>query len=157
MYHFIKFILPIIICLLLSEPAIAAEDDSGLSCFARHLDTDELVEVNTASGIAGEKIALAQWPLGYPTIVIEDSKFVKLPKNVRHFIYYHECAHLQLQTDNERVTDCEALNSLVDKQQYNEFDVRKLVAGLVKETGKSLRWSNLLNCETFPQTSLTDK
>jgi hypothetical protein len=62
-----------------------------------------------------EKIATAQWPLGYPTIVIDDRAFLKLPINVRQFVYYHECAHLKFETKDEYEVDCKSLE-LINKK-----------------------------------------
>lgn len=118
-----------------------------LSCYTRHLDTDEIVEVKTVSGLAGSKIATAQWPLGYPTIVIDDSAFTKLPDNAKKFIYYHECAHLTLLTKNENEADCESIKTMTEKHGLTELDIRILVKTLVKKFGLSRRWTNLLMCE----------
>jgi hypothetical protein len=150
--YFKKYL--IIFVYLLLPLNVAAETDISskkLSCFARHLDTDKLVEVKTVSGIASSKIATAQWPLGYPTIVIDDSAFVKLPKNAKQFIYYHECAHLTLKTEDEHEADCESVNLLVENHVFSKLDVRKLVQTLSKELGWSRRWQELLSCESVPE------
>ena len=135
-------------------PLNAASQDTiktdKLSCTAKHLDTNELVEVKTVSGIMGGKIAIAQWPLGYPTIVINASTFVKLPKNAKQFIYYHECAHLTLNNKDEYVADCESINILVEKHGFSEINIRKLIQSLTKTLGWSRRWQELLNCESVP-------
>ena len=122
-----------------------------LSCFAKHLDTDQLIEVKTVSALPTKKIATAQWLLGYPTIAIDESAFVKLPKNAKQFIYYHECAHLTLKTENEHSADCESINSLVEKHDYSKIDIRKLIQSLTKKLGWSRRWQELLNCNSVPE------
>lgn len=123
--------------------------NSQLSCYAKHLDTDEIVRVKTISGFAGNKVATAQWLLGFPTIVLDDSAFVKLPKNIRQFVYYHECAHLKLKHDDERVTDCESINLLIINNNSSALGIRRLVQSLTQEFGWSQRWSNLLDCKSF--------
>ncbi len=149
MFKIIIYFLLNSICL--SFPLIAAAQDKNendkLSCTARHLDTDKEVEVKIVSSIPGKKIATAQWPLGYPTIAIDNSAFAKLPKNAKHFIYYHECAHLKLMSNNEHEVDCESINLLVTRSHYSEMQVRKLVQALKQEFGWSKRWSNLLDCK----------
>lgn len=132
--------------LLTTTNVVATAADKKLSCYAKHLDTDNLVEVKIVSSIASKKIATAQWPLGYPTIAIDNSAFVKLTKNTRQFIYYHECAHLTLRTKDEHEADCESINILMKKHHYKELDVRKLVKNLSEEFGLSQRWSDLLAC-----------
>ena len=142
-------------CLLFSIsilfPLIAASQDAiendKLSCAAKHLDTDKEVEVKIVSSISGKKIATAQWPLGYPTIAIDDSAFAKLPKNAKQFVYYHECAHLRLMSNDEHEVDCESINLLVERSHYSEIQVRRLVQALKQEFGWSKRWSNLLDCK----------
>ena len=135
----------------LSSHALAKDEitHAPLNCTAKHLYTDQLVEVKISHGITGKKIAAAQWHSGHPTIVIDDSAFVRQPINIRLFIYYHECAHLTLTDKGEAVADCESLNSLVEKQHYSELDIRKLIRSLAKQLGLSQRWSNLLNCSVF--------
>ncbi len=125
--------------------------NSKLSCKAKHLDTDEEVEVKTTSSLPTKKIATAQWPFGYPTIAIDESVFVKLPANARQFIYYHECAHLKFQIKSEQEADCKGLELMINKHELSEIDVRQLVNIMVKEFGLSPRWTNLLNCESFPE------
>ena len=125
--------------------AIETNNDR-LTCFAKHLDTNEEVEVKITSAISSKKIATAQWPLGYPTITINDSDFVKLPDNARQFIYYHECAHLKYKIKDELKTDCKSLELMQEKHQIKEIDVRRLVNTLVKEFGMSHRWRALLEC-----------
>lgn len=122
-----------------------------LSCFAKHLDTDQLVEVKTVSALPSKKIATAQWPLGYPTIAIDESAYAKLPKNAKQFVYYHECAHLTLKTEDEYSTDCESINSLVEKHGYSEIDIRKLIQSLTKKLGWSKRWEKLISCKNLPE------
>lgn len=135
---------------LLSINVYAIEQDiDRLTCFAKHLDTDEEVEVKIISAIRSKQIATAQWPLGYPTIAINDSDFIKLPKNARQFIYYHECAHLKYRLKDEFETDCKSLELMKEKHQIKKIDVRKLVKTLIKEFGMSHRWSELLQCEEF--------
>lgn len=111
MAHTLKIFLIISFSLLFSLNTVALESDKNtqLTCFAKHLDTNNEVEVKIIPGIAGENIATAQWPLGYPTIVIDNSKFLKLPVNARQFIYYHECAHLKLEIKDEYKADCKSL------------------------------------------------
>ena len=121
--------------------------NNTLSCTAKHLDTGEKVEVKTVSAIAGEKIATAQWPLGYPTIALDDSAFIKLPMNARQFIYYHECAHLKYRTRDEQEADCAGLELMIEQHGLSEINIRKLVKTLAKEFGLSIRWSNLLMCK----------
>ena len=132
--------------IVLGNPLLVYADTNKLSCSAKHLNSNEQVEVKIASAYVGNKVATAQWPEGHPTIVIDDSKFVKLPINVRQFIYYHECAHLQLKTEDEFIADCHSVDTLINKHDYSERDIRKLVKVLVKEFGMSLRWSSLLDC-----------
>jgi len=149
----LKVLLPFCLCLLIPLNATAgAVKNDKLTCLARHLDTDQLVEVKTVSGIgiAMNKVATAQWPLGYPTIVIDDSAFVKLPKNAKQFVYYHECAHLKFTIKDEHTADCESVNLLVEKHAYAELDIRRLMQSLSKEFGWSRRWQELLNCESSP-------
>ncbi len=136
-----------ILILLLPFNSLALETDNGrLNCFAKHLDTDEEVAVKITSAISSKKIATAQWPLGYPTITINDNDFLKLPKNARQFIYYHECAHLKYRIKDEFKTDCKSIELMKDKHQIKEIDVRKLTRALIKEFGMSHRWSALLQC-----------
>jgi hypothetical protein len=142
----------IIFVVLLLPIVVSAEtniDNKTLSCSAKHLDTDKLVEVKIVSSIAGKKIATAQWPLGYPTIAIDDSAFVKLPTAAKQFVFYHECAHLKLRASDEQVMDCESINLLVSQNDYSEIDVRRLIQTLTQEFGWSKRWSKLLNCGNF--------
>ena len=81
MFKIINFILLAII----SSPSIATPqspiENDKLSCTARHLDTNKEVEVKIVSSIPGKKVATAQWPLGYPSIAIDNGAFAKLPKN----------------------------------------------------------------------------
>ncbi len=150
MYYPLKTSLVLTVCALLPLNAVSEETvtTDKLSCYAKHLDTNKLVEVKTVSGITGSKIATAQWPLGYPTIVIDNSAFVKLLKNAKQFIYYHECAHLQTKTEDEHEADCTSIDALVEKHDYSALDVRKLIQTLSKELGWSRRWQELLNCES---------
>lgn len=127
----------------------AANSKEQYSCYAEHLDTEEEVEVKIISAITSKKIATAQWPLGYPTIAINDSDFIKLPENARQFIYYHECAHLKYQIKDEFQTDCKSLELINEKHSLTELDIKKLVDTLVKEFGMSLRWNNLLECNVI--------
>ena len=137
-----------IFLLLITFNSFATEDNNDrISCYARHLNTDEEVEVKVTSAITSKKIATAQWPLGYPTIAINDSDYIKLPKNARQFIYYHECAHLKYRIKDEFETDCKSLELMKQKHQIKEIDIRKLVKSLVEEFGMSHRWSSLLKCE----------
>lgn len=137
-----------IFLLLVSFNSFALDEDHNrLTCFAEHLDTNKEVEVKVTSAISSKKIATAQWPLGYPTITINDSDFIKLPKNARQFIYYHECAHLKYKITDQFEADCKSLKLMKEKHQIKEIDVRKLVKTLVEKFGMSLRWSALLQCE----------
>jgi len=120
-----------------------------LACFADHLDTKTPVEVKTIPGITPDKIATAQWPLGHPTIAINNSAYVKLSENAKQFVFYHECAHLQLQNKDEHDVDCAAINLLVENQNYAEIDVRRLFKSLSQAFGWQKRWSNLLDCRKF--------
>jgi capsid portal protein len=151
MHCILKIVLILGSCSLLSLEITAQEfnKDSRLNCSAKHLDTNKNVEVKTASGLVGKKIATAQWPLGYPTIIIDDSAFLKLPVNTRQFIYYHECAHLKFETTDEYEADCKSLELINKKHDLSEIDVRKLVKTLVQKFGMSRRWSELLQCEEF--------
>ncbi len=151
MYYLLKIVLILAACLMLPLNTTARElNKSGqLTCSARHLDTNKNVEVKTVSGITRKKIATAQWPLGYPTIAIDDSAFLKLPINARQFIYYHECAHLKFETTDEYEADCKSLKLINEKHRLSEIDVRKLVKTLVKEFGMSRRWSELLQCADY--------
>ena len=136
--------------ILISINAFATEPNNDrLTCLAKHLDTDEEVEVKINSAISAKQIATAQWPLGYPTISINDSDFIKLPKNTRQFIFYHECAHLKYKTKDENKADCKSIEMMKEIHQIKEIDVRKLVKTLNKEFGMSHRWSALLQCESF--------
>lgn len=144
----LKYLFVISASLFISTNATAINsNDKKLYCQARHLDTDKLVDVKIIPGIAGNKVATAQWPLGYPTIAIDNSAYIKLPKNVKRFVYYHECAHLTIRTENQHEADCESINSLIDRHDYKELDIRKLVKALVEKFGLSIRWSNLLACD----------
>ena len=140
-----RYFYTLILLLPLSSFALEPDNDR-LSCFARHLDTDKEVAVKITSAISSKKIATAQWPLGYPTITINDSDFIKLPKNARQFIYYHECAHLKYRIKDEFEADCKSIELMKEKHQIKEIDVRKLVRTLIKEFGMSHRWSALLQC-----------
>ncbi len=126
--------------------------NNGLSCSAKHLDTGKLVEVKTVTSITTSKVATAYWPLGYPTIAINDSVFSKLPKSARQFVYYHECAHLKFRSKNEHQMDCESIKLLVVKMKYSKVKLRRLIKTLVQEFGLSKRWSNLLACDGFQNT-----
>ncbi len=126
---------------------IDSNSNSSFSCVANHLDTNKEVEVKIISAIRSKNVATAQWPLGYPTIAIDNSAFLKLPKNAQQFIYYHECAHLKFKIYDEFDTDCKSLDLIKEKHQLSEIDIRKLVETLVKEFGMSHRWSNLLQCD----------
>ncbi len=140
----------LMICLLpLYVTAQTNVSNKRLACLAKHLYTDDLVTVKTVSSLPGGKLATAQWPLGYPTIVIDDNAFLKLPDNVQHFIYYHECAHLALQSDDEHEVDCKSIDLLVENKQYTALDVRRLMQTLKQAFGLSKRWSELLNCKSF--------
>ena len=149
MHDLLKIVLTFYSTLFLSSSALAVDPgkNNQLTCFAKHLDTNKEVAVKTAPGITSKHVATAQWPLGYPTIVIDDSAFLKLPTNARQFIYYHECAHLKYKLDNEFEADCKALELIQNKHQLSEIDTRKLVKTLVKEFGMSRRWSVLLQCD----------
>lgn len=150
MFKVIKYIL--LFSIYMSFPLIAAAQDTinendKLSCTAKHLDTDKEVEVKIVSSIPGKKIATAQWTLGYPTIAIDDSAFAKLTKNAKQFVYYHECAHLRLMSNDEHEVDCESINLLVERSHYSEIQLRRLIQALKREFGWSKRWSNLLDCK----------
>tara|TARA_R110000782_G_scaffold27256_11_gene69148 strand:- start:1901 stop:2359 length:459 start_codon:yes stop_codon:yes gene_type:complete len=149
MFSFIHYLL--FFSIGLSFPLIAtAQDTKGNnkhSCTAKHLDADKEVEVNIISSISGNKIAIAQWILGHPTIAIDDSAFAKLPKNARQFVYYHECAHLKLMNKDEHEVDCESIRLLIKHRDYTEMDIRRLIQVLKQEFGWSKRWSKLLNCK----------
>ena len=133
--------------LLFSLHTFATESNNKpLTCFANHLDTNEEVEVKVTSAISTKQIATAQWPLGYPTIAINDSDFIKLPKNARQFIFYHECAHFKYRTKDEYKADCKSVDLMKEKHQIKEIDVRKLVRTLNHELGMSHRWRDLLEC-----------
>ncbi len=149
MHDLLKSVLILCSTLFLSTSVLAIESDKNnqLTCFAKHLDTNEEVEVKIAPAITSKNIATAQWPLGYPTIVIDNSAFLKLPTNARQFIYYHECAHLKFKLKDEFATDCKSLELINEKHQLFEIDTRKLVETLVKEFGMSRRWSELLQCD----------
>ncbi len=133
---------------LLFSIVTTAETTSGnkLSCKAEHLDTNKPVEVNIVSGYVGFQVATAEWPLGYPTIIIDDSEYLRLPEKARQFIYYHECAHLKLKTEDEHEADCASIKMLRNKHNYKDIDIRKLIETLVKKFGMSTRWSKLLSC-----------
>lgn len=146
------FVITVSALLALNATAEETVTTEKLSCSARHLDTDERVKVKVVSSIAVKKIATAQWPLGYPTIAIDDSAFVKLPNNAKQFVYYHECAHLRLRSNDEHAMDCESIKLLLERNDYTELDVRKLIQTLTKEFGWSKRWSALLNCKSFHNT-----
>jgi hypothetical protein len=148
MYSSLKTIIIFSLFLLLSSNAIAIEPEKSnrLTCSAKHLDTGKEVEVKTISAITRKKIATAQWPLGYPTIAIDDSAFLKLTKNTRRFIYYHECAHLKYEIKDEFEADCKSLELINENHEVSEIDIRRLVNTLVKEFGMSRRWSDLLQC-----------
>ncbi len=139
--------------LMLPITLLAEETDKNnpLTCYAKHLDTKEHVKVKTVSGIIKNKIATAQWPLGYPTIAIDNSAFLKLTKNVRRFIYYHECAHLKFETKDEHEADCKSLELINDNHGLSEIETRRLIKSLVDEFGMSIRWSDLTNCSVFPE------
>ncbi len=143
----------LLLSVFISFPPLAEVEQTTtsdqFSCYAKHLNTDETVEVKTISGFAGNKIATAQWPSGYPTIVLDDSAFVKLSKNIRQFVYYHECAHLKLKHNDERIMDCESINLLIVNNNFSALDIRRLVQNLTQELGWSQRWSDLLRCESF--------
>jgi hypothetical protein len=146
MHYLIKF--TFVFCLFISIQSLAADNENNrLSCYAKHLDTNKEVKVKTVSGISKSKVATAQWPLGYPTIAIDDSAFIKLPKNTRRFIYYHECAHLKFEIRDEFDADCKSLELIEKKHGLPEIETRKLVKNLVKEFGMSRRWSELLQCK----------
>ncbi len=146
--NYLKIIISIIFLFSsLNSSALDKNNNSSFTCIAKHLDTNKDVQVKIISAIKSKKVATAQWPLGYPTIAIDDSTFLKLPKNARRFIYYHECAHLKFKLDDEFETDCKSLELINDKHQLSKTDIRKLVATLVKEFGMSRRWSELLQCK----------
>jgi len=151
MYRAIQYLLLFSSCVSYSLIATAQDTikNDKLSCTAKHLDTDKEVEVNVISSIPGKKIATAQWPLGYPTIAINDSAFVKLPKNAKEFVYYHECAHLKFRSNDEHKVDCESINLLAAERNYTEIDIRKLIQTLNQEFGWSKRWEKLLDCRSF--------
>ena len=137
-------------CLIFPLCAQSLEQNNArLTCYAKHLDTDKEVEVKIIPAITNKKIATAQWPLGYPTIVIDNRAFLKLTKNTRRFIYYHECAHLKYKIKDEFETDCKSLELIHEKHGITEIDTRKLVKTLIQEFGMSRRWSELLQCESF--------
>jgi hypothetical protein len=141
-----RFLYIILLILPLSSTAVEPDKKAVLSCYAEHLDTGEEVKVKTISSITNKKVATAQWPLGYPTIAINDSDYIKLPKNARQFIYYHECAHLKFRLEDEFNTDCKSLELIKEKHGITKLEIRKLVKTLVKEFGMSRRWSELLQC-----------
>jgi len=145
MHHLIK--ISFTLYLLFPLCAQSLEQSDRLTCYAKHLDTNKAVEVKTIPGITNKNIATAQWPLGYPTIVIDNSAFLKLSKNTRRFIYYHECAHLKYKIEDEFETDCKSLQLINKKHGLTEIDARKLVKTLVQEFGMSRRWSELLQCK----------
>ena len=151
MFKRLKYFLPISICFSFPLIAIAQDaiENDKLSCTARHLDTARDVDVKVVSRIPGKKIATAQWPLGYPTIAIDESAFTKLPKNAKQFVYYHECAHLKIRSNDEHEVDCESINLLVMRNNYSEIDLRRLIQALKQEFGLSKRWSKLLECKGF--------
>jgi hypothetical protein len=151
MYYFIKIIFIFSLCLLLPLNTVAKDSNKNtrLTCSAKHLDTGKEVDVKTVTAITRNKVATAQWPLGYPTIAIDDSAFIKLTKNARRFIYYHECAHLKFKIKDEYEADCKSLTLIKEKHELSEIDTRKLVKTLVKEFGMSRRWSELLQCKIF--------
>jgi len=146
MTHLLK--ISFVFYLLFSLPVQAVEQKNDqLSCYAKHLDSEKEVKVNVIPGITKKKIATAQWPLGYPTIAIDNSAFLKLTKNARRFVYYHECAHLKYKIENEFETDCKSLELINKKHGLTELETRKLVKTLVQEFGMSRRWSELLQCK----------
>jgi len=146
MINLIKLILLISISSLsIAAPKEVIKNDN-LSCTAKHLDTDKEVDVKIVSSIPGKKVATAQWPLGYPTIAIDNSAFAKLPKNAKQFVYYHECAHLRLKSHDENKADCESIHFLEKRHNYSEIDIRKLIQTLTEEFGWSKRWNKLLDC-----------
>lgn len=148
MFRILKFILlACMSCPSIAAPKSAIENDK-LSCTAKHLDTGKEVEVNVVSSIPGKKVATAQWPLGYPTIAIDNSAFSKLPKNAKQFVYYHECAHLRLKNNDENEADCKSIHLLEKRNNYSEIDIRKLIQTLTEEFGWSKRWNKLLDCES---------
>lgn len=153
MCNLIKVVIFFYSCFLLSLNTFALESNKKvpLSCVATHLDTNKEVNVKTVSGISKRKIATAQWPLGYPTIAIDDSAFLKLPVNARQFIYYHECAHLRFKLKDEYDADCRSLELINENHGLSEIDIRKLVETLVKEFGMSRRWSDLLQCNLMQE------
>jgi hypothetical protein len=146
MRYLVKIILITSFCLMISLNVYANDKENKMNCSAKHLDTNKEVEVKVISGISSKKIATAQWPLGYPTIVIDNSAYLKLPTDTRRFIYYHECAHLKYKSMNEFETDCKSLDLINKKHGLTEIETRKLVKNLVKEFGMSRRWSELLQC-----------
>lgn len=126
-----------------------AADKSALTCEAAHLDTNKTVPVRVVTAITNQRIATAQWPLGYPTIAINETEFSRLPELSRQFVYYHECAHLVKRIQEEAQTDCVALEMMQEQQRLSRYDIRLLVDELSTALGLSRRWTNLLNCEAF--------
>ncbi len=134
---------------LLASTNAPASDINPLTCEALHLDTNKPVPVRIVSAITSQRIATAQWPLGYPTIAINESEFSKLPQLTRQFIYYHECAHLVKQIKDEVKVDCVALEMMRHEQQLSKRDIRLLVDERSTPLGLTPRWTNLLKCDVF--------
>ena len=144
---------PLYLLFLLTTTQTLAGERAVLSCEAAHLDTNKTVPVKIVSAITKQRIATAQWPLGYPTIAINESEFSRLPELSRQFVYYHECAHLVKQIKDEAQVDCVALEMMRDQQQVSKYEMRLLVDELSTSLGLSRRWTNLLKCEAFIHSS----
>jgi capsid portal protein len=141
-----------IFILLLSFNVSAIESNNNkLTCYAKHQNTNKEVAVEIVPGITKKNIATAQWHSGHPTIAIDNSAFLKLPKDARRFIYYHECAHLKYGIEDQYEADCKSLDLIRENHALSDIDIRKLVDTLVKELGMSRRWSELLQCDNSLQ------
>jgi len=115
-------------------PTFTERTGRTYTCYAPHRFTHQIVPVVGTNGRAAGFWGYATYNnTGWPVIIFDVSQLSRLPDIVIRFTYYHECAHLRLQTRNEIKANCAAL-----QEMRKNGDLSKRGEEIVEEVTRSL-------------------
>lgn len=102
------------------------------TCYARHAVTGQVVPVVGVNGNAGGFMGYATYdPTGWPTIIFDVAQLSSQPPIMWRFIYYHECAHLEIPTTDEVRANCAALLQMRNRENMTPYEEQIIASSVM--------------------------
>ena len=131
-----------VLCAALPAAAFTFTDGTKLACTARGVAISEYEAPPDDPVVAG-RVGRAQTDGTNYVIAWNVPRLNALPPEVHDFIFFHECAHAQLRTDDEVRANCEGLKAMRAAGRAGAAIEAKLAAFFGAETAY---WRGTLAC-----------